>query len=215
MSKPKKKQRGYSFVEIAVALSITIVLATVSVYISGNVMRSNRLVNQLRVLKSTVLTARAKAIENTAPVLVSIDPDGAILVIIDRNRDGDFYDADSQIVIGGTDTGGLPVGVKKTFENVESFQSGTSNSPTGLPELVHWTGIGTPTEFPNNEFIVMPNGNILDTDNFTPTSGAFFYKTGAEQSAGAVFVSARGEVRTAFASETASSGVWNDWVWHR
>lgn len=209
-------QKGYTFVELAVGLAIVITLATVSVYVSGNVLRKNRLSNQLKVLKSTFITARAKAIEQSAPVRVSVDPtDASLLVLVDRNRDGDFTDANVQVVIGGVAPDGSFVGQGKTFENVEPYILGTSNVPSGLGSLDHWSGIGTAGNFANNEFIIMPNGNVLDTTNFLPTSGAFFFKTGKGDTAGAVFITARGEVRTAYAAETATKGVWNDWVWLR
>jgi len=211
-----QSRKGYTFVELAIGISITIILATVSVFVSGNVLRQNRLTNQLRLLKSTVLTARAKAIEQTAPVRVTVDPtNGGLLVLLDRNRDGDFTDPEVQVVIGGIDVDGNPVPQKTNFANIEPFSLGTSAVPAGLESLTHWTGVGTPGNFPNNEFIIMPNGTVLDTTNFIPTSGAFFFKTGKDDTAGAVFISARGEVRTAFTAETGTNGVWNDWVWHR
>jgi len=212
----QKAQKGFTFIELALAVTITLALATMSVYVSGNVLRKNRLTNQLRLLKSTIITARAKSIEKAAPVRFSIDPDtGAMLVLLDRNRDGDFTDEKVEIIVGGKDGLGDIQPIDKNYPNVEPFLLATSSEPSGLPTLDHWTGGTPPTNFTNNEFILMPNGNVLDTGNYLPTSGAFFFRTSRGDAAGAVFISARGEIRTAYITEKATQGVWNDWVWHR
>ena len=212
----QKTQKGFTFIELALAVTITLALATMSVYVSGNVMRKNRLTNQLRLLKSTIITARAKAIEKSAPVRFSIDPDtGAMLVLLDRNRDGDFTDSGVEVIVGGVDSVGEIQPIDKNYPNVEPFLLSTSAVPSGLPALDHWLGGTAPDNFTDNEFILMPNGNVLDTGNFLPTGGAFFFRTTRGDAAGAVFISARGEVRTAYITEKAAQGDWNDWVWQR
>ncbi|CAM2068915.1 hypothetical protein SCOR_26340 [Sulfidibacter corallicola] len=201
-----KRWTGYSLIELMVVVVIITLFAAIGLRLTTSVLRSNQIINQSRLFKSTFAIAKARAIEHSAPVRVTVGNDRSILVVWDTSRTGLFPAGQESLILGFDVTTGNP----SPYRNVVL-------SPE-INDLPHYTGIAglTVEEFPNNEFIILPDGRILSGTPLQTTSGTFFLASdsfaidGRPEYQAAVHITAKGEVKMAF-RDGHSGGEWN-WI---
>ncbi len=205
--KPKQLKKGFSIVELMVAVAIIVIIASVGAAMMGTFIKRNQVFNQLKYVRSSFMKAKANAIEFTAPVRLTIDSEGAVLALRDDNRNGSFDDT-PVLVIGETATKGEP----------SSFSQVLPDSTKGGQELPLWfqegefsdTNVST---FPDGGLIVLSSGRVADF-SLNPRSGTFFFKSKDEQTFGAVHITSMGEVKMAYLLKGGEGeGAFNGWKW--
>ena len=199
MSKKNRRFRGISLLEILVAIAILILVAAVAAQSTGTTLRRQQMINHLRWYKATIVRARSRAIETTSPVRFQRTlSTNHVQAVLDTERTGDF--SVTQTVVDGD----------SPYEHVQSVTFGDS----GLPALPHWTGLasqGSVSEFPNDRFVILPDGRVFGGNPATNRSGTFFFKTDNDDMFGAVHVTAMGEIKMAIFYEGQEDS--NDWDW--
>lgn len=188
-------QPGYSLIELMVVTTIIAIITVVSLFFSTGMINRNALVNEVRALKTSFIKARAEAIRNKAPVRFTYNSaDRSILAEMDMNRTGQFVDP--VIVVQHPVPGSRP--------NRLPVSMGVDDPPTHPSELP----IPMPP-FPDNTFLILPDGRILSGPNNTPGSGTFLFDVADQDYRAAVHISAKGEVKIAF--KYGATSPW-DWV---
>lgn len=205
MTKVYHHRRGLSLIELMAATLIMITLATIGLRLSSDVLRQHRVVNQVKWVKTTVLTARGRAIENTAPVRVVYDPgDNSLFAEIDMARDGRFGVSNTRVLID---------------KQPSPYEQVIMGTPTGMPTLINWMD-GVSAVGPYNgtqplDLTILPDGRVMETATMRPALGAlFFYVDVNDSPTAAVQFTATGQLKLAFNGGKKKDGTnWNDWVW--
>ncbi len=201
MKRCNVKRPGFNLVEIVAIITIILTLAVIGMRNSSEILRQNRLANQVRWIKTQFTKARSKAIENTAPVRFTFDRTTMeVLLEMDMARDGSFQTANIETL---TDT-------------VSPYQNVLAGPATGVPALPHYAGAAFPADAFNFNpvvLIVLPSGRVIRDDNRQPANGSLFFRVdSASNAVGAVHVNSLGQVKTAFNGGD-QSGPWDTWIW--
>lgn len=203
----KAHKRGITLLELMVTLSIAIIIGAIAFATTGTLLRRNQLINQLKWVKSSVIRARAAAIENTAPVSFTLTKSSnRVLVVRDIDRTGDF--SNLALVMGESLT--PLVGLESPYNKVEAI----APSAASLPALAHWTGLssqGNVAEFADDQFMIIPDGSVYAGDPLQRNSGTFYFKTNDDDFYGAVHITAMGEVKMATLNTGGDSDAWT-WI---
>lgn len=194
-----KKSQAFNLIEIMAVLSISLVLAMVGWMAFGNMLRQQQVLDASRMVKSNFVMAKARAIENTAPVYFKLSDTGTelqMLAKMSQLRDSNF---DTTII-------GEKNGTARSLGNHVSL-----GLPDGMSALKHWSSGDELPAFNDNSFYIQSNGLVLSTDKLEPTSGVYyFYNTTNTNTAAAVYITTTGSVKTAIALKD-GKGVWNAW----
>lgn len=205
--KLKPVQPGFSMVELAVVLSIIVLVASIGFSTMGPLMQRNEVSNQLKFIRSAFIKAKANAIEFNAPVRLSVDDKGAVLAIRDADRDGSFTDG-PVVVIGKSAAEGEPSAYIHTLPDPDK---GGQDLPIWYQEGAF---AGSKADvFPDGGFVIMPNGTVSDY-SLNSRSGTFFFKSQNGENFGAVHITSMGEVKMAkMIKGDEGQGAFNGWKW--
>ncbi len=208
----KRVSRGFTLVELMVGIFLILILMGIAWNAIGPQVRRNDVLNSLRYTRAAITSGRAKAIEYTQPVRMTLSADNRILLERDPTRDGNWDDA---IIIMGEVVSGNNIGIEIPFDKVTVTTAAALSA-----SLPHWTGLaalGNVSEFPDNWIIFYPDGTVLAGDPLVPTSGTWFFQDDRDSFYGAVHLTAMGEVKLAYAQSeaqgTAEGGPFNGWFW--
>lgn len=201
-----KQKRAVTLVELMVVITIIAIVAAVASSSTGTTLRRNQMINQLRWVKTSFVTARGKAIEFTAPVRFNLNlGNNAILVTRDLDRDGDFA---PEIMVLGQDLDN-DQGVISPYDKILAIDP----NGEGIASPSHWSGLasqGNVQPFPSDEIVVLPDGRVFAGNPLTPRSGTFYFKSNNDDIYGLVHITSMGEVKVA---TTYAKGDANAWSW--
>lgn len=206
--KIKNQVKGVTLVELMTVLAIIVI----AVGVGGTVMRSgnarNELINQLKLVRSSFILAKATALEHTVSVRMTVEPNKGVTVVSDQDRDGSF--SNGNVIIGHEIDGSV--------EGQESFyRKVLVDNSQGVEPLLFWfqgedfSGTEVST-FPSNTLIISPDGRVY-SEALQPTSGTFFFVTDDAENYGAVHITAMGEVKIATRRALETEGDFNGWKW--
>jgi hypothetical protein len=175
----------------------------------GPVRRRNEVLNNMRYVRAALIRGRAKAIEYTEPVRITVTADNRVLVLRDPTRDGDWDDA---ILVLGESTA---QGERSPYRMVERTNQAEIDNP-----LPHWTKMaemGNVAEFDTTSIVLLPDGRVLAGDPLAESSGTWYFKDNLTTFYGAVHLTAMGEVKMAYIrkdeADASPGGDFNGWIW--
>ena len=201
-----KRSRGLTLFELMTVVTIMMIAAVVASTTTGRSWRRYQMVNQLKLVKSNFTRARAKAMEMSAPVRFTFDPnDNSILAVMDTARTGAFEVNNLRLIAGVEVDSGDP----SPYDKIIPMTG-------GWPPLAHWSGLshlGSLQPFPNNQFIILPDGRIMAGNPMVETSGTFFFQTDPTDRIGAVHITAMGESKMAIQDLEGATGASSAWRW--
>jgi len=192
-----------------IVLSIVFFFVATTFSIMGPMRRRNEVLNNLRYVRSAIIRGRAKAIEYTNPVRITIAADNTVLILRDPTRDGDWSDA--ILVLGESTTAGeqSPYAVVERTDQTEIGRA-----------LPHWTKIpemGDVAEFTSTAIVLLPDGRVMAGSPLAETSGTWYFKDRETTFFGAVHLTAMGEVKLAHIrkdeADAGLGGDYNGWIW--
>lgn len=201
--------KGITLVELMVVVTIMVIVSAVGVGLMNSNNARNELINHLKFVRATFIQAKAKALETTSSVKMSLDGENRLTVIRDQNRDGNFTDS-PDIVIGQLVNGEI-VGQSSFYKKLYVDET---NGGQDLPfwfQAEAYDG-SVVTTFPSNSLVISPDGRVY-SDSLDPSSGTFFFRTNDSQNFGAIHITAMGEVRLALRRAEETNGDFNGWKW--
>jgi len=196
----RRKQYGFSLIELMVVIVLVTVVAALSIRISREVLAKSDVVTQAVTLKGMINQAKGFAMMNGVPVLFEYG-DGSIRAQADFDHDSSFGD-DSREAVLGTWNGSGVTPIDLGFKRVKFNYTNTIN---------HWSGFQDDTgNFLNDEFVITPLGHIKSpTGSHGPLQGAMFLEN-EDGFLAAVYLSPLGDIKTAIKESASSDWSWND-----
>ncbi len=203
------RRPGYTLLELLVAMAIVAILAVVTYQSSAGVFRQSNVVGQMTVLKSAVVQARARALEQTAPAKIDL-AGGRILTALDIDDSGSFGDSPEEVVVGDATGVGIQLDIKYVtmIPPGDAVIGGLVDHPSGAYKLNDVIG-GSFSTFTNDDFYVMPTGLVYDEPGSNnPSGGTIFLRSADSQLVTLVHITGLGEVRTAIRNVNETGWTW-------